>query len=84
MRLIDADSLKEKILSGYYIYCQENKIDIADAIDCEPTYSKGFKGEWINHEKHIECNHCHIWFLKKYLFRKSFCPNCGADMRYYQ
>lgn len=37
MRLIDADLLKSRIMSGYYIYCQENKQDIADAIDCEPT-----------------------------------------------
>lgn len=39
------------------------------------------QGEWIDHEKHIECNQCHVWFLKDYLIRKSFCPNCGADMR---
>lgn len=39
------------------------------------------QGEWIDHEKHIECNQCHVWFLKDYLIRKSFCPNCGADMK---
>ena len=37
MRLIDADALKEQILSGEYIYCQVNKEDIADAIDNAPT-----------------------------------------------
>lgn len=37
MRLIDADQFKENILSGLYIYCQENKEDIANAIDSEPT-----------------------------------------------
>ena len=37
MRLIDADQFKENILSGLYIYCQENKDDIANAIDSEPT-----------------------------------------------
>ena len=44
-------------------------------------YEKRPQGEWIDHEKHIECNHCRVWFLKDYLIRKSFCPNCGADMR---
>lgn len=37
MRLIDADEFKENILSGLYIFCQENKEDIAQAIDSEPT-----------------------------------------------
>lgn len=61
MRLIDADRFKENILSGLYIYCQENKEDIAKAIDDEPTiktfsladieeqYRKGLKkglSEW--------------------------------------
>lgn len=38
-------------------------------------------GEWLDHGKHIECNQCKVWFLKDHLIRKSFCPNCGADMR---
>lgn len=37
MRLIDADKFKENILSGLYVFCQENKEDIARAIDDEPT-----------------------------------------------
>ena len=37
MRLIDADAFKENILNGLYIFCQENKEDIANAIDSEPT-----------------------------------------------
>lgn len=37
MRPIDADQFKENILAGLYIYCQENKEDIANAIDSEPT-----------------------------------------------
>ena len=48
---------------------------------CGSRESERPKGEWIDHEKHIECNHCRVWFLKDYLIRKSFCPNCGADMR---
>lgn len=37
MRLIDADEFKEDVLSGLYIYLQENKEDIARAIDDAPT-----------------------------------------------
>lgn len=37
-------------------------------------------GHWIDHEKHIECDSCSVWFLKDHLIRKSFCPNCGAKM----
>lgn len=37
MRLIDADRFKDNIMSGLYVLCQENKEDIAWAIDSEPT-----------------------------------------------
>lgn len=48
MRLIDADKFKENILSGLYVYCQENKEDIARAIDDEPTIEPDLKlfKEW--------------------------------------
>ena len=48
MRLIDADRFKENILSGLYIYCQENKEDIARAIDDEPIIEPDLKlfKEW--------------------------------------
>lgn len=48
MRLIDADRFKENILSGLYIYCQENKEDIARAIDDEPIIEPNLKlfKEW--------------------------------------
>ena len=61
------------------------KEDMAGAYNegyaCGSRESERPKGEWIDHEKHIACNHCRVWFLKDYLIRKSFCPNCGADMR---
>lgn len=38
------------------------------------------QGEWIEHENHIECDQCRVWFLKDHLIRKSYCPNCGARM----
>ena len=37
MRLIDADKFKENIMSGLYVFCQENKEDIVNAIDSEST-----------------------------------------------
>lgn len=44
------------------------------------------RGHWIKHKsefgvEHIECSNCHVWFLGETLIRRSFCPNCGADMR---
>ena len=64
---------------------QFDDTELQRAVGYADGYLKGREerpqGEWIDHEKHIECNHCRVWFLKDYLIRKSFCPNCGADMR---
>jgi len=39
---------------------------------------------WIVHKfggvVHIECPKCSTWFLKQYLPRNSFCPNCGMRL----
>ena len=50
MRPIDADQFKENILSGLYIYCQENKEDIANAIDSEPTITTSLNLDNITEE----------------------------------
>jgi len=48
------------------------------------------KGKWIKHENPTlghclqviyECSVCHIAHGCEYFVRRSFCPNCGADMR---
>jgi hypothetical protein len=48
------------------------------------------KGEWIKHENPTlgqclkivyECSVCHKGVGCEYFVRRSFCPNCGADMR---
>lgn len=48
------------------------------------------RGRWISHERNdlgealnhcIECSECNVWFSADYLIRRSYCPNCGADMR---
>ena len=41
-------------------------------------------GHWIEHihngMHYIECSKCSSWFLRMYLTRNSYCPNCGAKM----
>ena len=41
-------------------------------------------GRWIEHINngmhYIECPKCSSWFLRMYLTRNSYCPNCGAKM----
>lgn len=48
------------------------------------------KGKWIKHENPTlgqclkivyECSVCHTGVGCEYFVRRSFCPNCGADMR---
>ena len=93
MRLIDADAFKKKILSGLYIYCQENKEDIARAIDDEPTIPifehKRLKVERI--QKYCvdnACKGCHsqcTWFKCplcniKVEKEDNYCKNCGAEL----
>ena len=92
MRLIDADAFKENILSGLYIYCQENKEDIARAIDDEPTIPvferERLRSKWL--EMPTECSLIyHICPICKneplelndYEYLSNFCPYCGADLR---
>ena len=42
------------------------------------------KGHWIEHKcngmSYIECSKCSTWFLRMYLTRNSYCPNCGYQM----
>lgn len=42
-------------------------------------------GEWIHHVvngmDYYECSECKTYFYKKYMMRKNYCSNCGADMR---
>jgi len=41
-------------------------------------------GHWIEHKHngldYIECSKCSTWFLRMYLTRNSYCPNCGCQM----
>ena len=70
VRAIDANRFKENILSGLYVFCQENKEDIARAIDDEPTIEipsiyefKGCdncelerpNGKWLHDDLYLDC-----------------------------
>ena len=56
-----------------------------------PSAEPGWKtGEWIKHENPTlgqclkivyDCSVCHMGVGCEYFIRRSFCPNCGADMR---
>lgn len=41
--------------------------------------------EWIEHNSngmtYIECSNCSSYFLREYLTRNSYCPNCGKKMK---
>lgn len=43
-------------------------------------------GYWIKHTnngiEYLECSNCSTWFIKFYLSRNSYCPNCGKKMRW--
>lgn len=66
-----ADNLKDKGVIN-----NRERGTLRRAILLEPERPQG---EWIDHGNNIECDQCHVWFLKDHLIRKSFCPNCGAE-----
>ena len=65
---------------------------VLECIDNVPTADvrENVKGEWIERTNpnlgkclrdSIECSVCGCYFCEHDLVRRSFCPNCGADMR---
>ena len=93
IRLIDANALKERYKTMLKIIGKDNLLDFEqgkkyafetaiDFIDNAPTVEpKRPQGKWLEHENYIECDQCHMRFLKDHLIRKRYCSNCGADMR---
>ena len=53
--------------------------------NCPSAQQERKKGKWVEKEQfgieHIQCDQCGHWFLGEHLIRRSFCPNCGADMK---
>lgn len=82
MKLIDADLFKENIRSGLYVFCQENKEDICNAIDCEPTIERP-QGEWKYKDYDFYCSICNesALELNDYPYLSEYCPKCGAKMK---
>ena len=86
MRLIDADSLKERFKHGVY----ENHQLIIDFIDDAPTVEVTPHGVWIPRNddglKYIECSKCEYKIYKDTVMEDFFgkppkrCPRCGAEL----
>jgi len=93
VRPVDANELKDCIIENRRMTNKEaianlNHIygivssDIQRSLDLAiKALEERQKGEWIEHENHIECDQCRVWFLKDHLIRKNYCPNCGAEMK---
>lgn len=90
MRLIDADALKNEMLSHAPIIVGDF-YKILDFIDKAPIVERP-RGEWIKESLQIDeyhfrsfakCKVCNCGF-RPYSFAVKefdFCPKCGADMR---
>ena len=94
-RLIDANALKEKMtvaaLGGHKRILVCGVIDDAPTVDAVPvkmgnwiavdykTMEHGFVEIYPNDG--VCCSECRTCFRKSRLLIRSYCPNCGADMR---
>jgi len=75
---------REEMWKAYHkmIDC-ENTIYVFNAIKNLPSVTPQPEvGYWIEHIHngihYIECPKCSSWFLRMYLTRNSYCPNCGS------
>lgn len=61
-------------------FSNEQIKQIADALKDWPK-----SGNWIEHHngsaEYIECSECWSWYVRSYLTRNNYCPNCGAKMQ---
>lgn len=59
-------------------------VDVKDIEALPPVIPKQKMGHWIEHNQygivHLECSECSVWFLRAYMIRNSYCPNCGKKM----
>ena len=73
--------------------CERLIFAFTTAPDIEPERPKGRweETDWVEYDGHSECirrhkaglrcsNCCNV-FKKDLLWKRNFCPNCGADMR---
>lgn len=74
-----------EILNDAYFLKIDDGAALQESVRQLPSVTPQQKmGEWIEHihngMQYIECPKCSSWFLRMYLTRNSYCPNCGAKM----
>ena len=80
------------VLTDYYHHRTDAQHDaLKEALSRVPSAEpERKKGKWIKYENPTlgqclkivyECSVCHKGVGCEYFVRRSFCPNCGADMR---
>ena len=96
MRMIDADSFKEKLLRRKHIGCGEyysgmeaERDSIVDELDDEPTVNVGRCGRWVcgyDEQDEWTCSECKKgvlpadWFVTPMEEGYQYCPYCGTKM----
>ena len=64
--------------------CEDATLKDTFCMGCEYKEQDLKTGHWITHKhngiEYMECSECSTWFLRLYLTRNSYCPNCGAKM----
>lgn len=83
------------IANGKIYISNDDRSKVSEAFDMTTSdlsadVRPNIHGHWIRHLRNdlgvklndcIECSECKTWFTTEELLRRSFCPNCGADLR---
>lgn len=92
MTLIDGDRIvTAQLYDDEREVFTEQKMSIIDFIKCytDEGVTMAYDNEalaevgyWIEHTcngmHYIECSKCSSWYLRMYLTRNNYCPNCGT------
>lgn len=84
MRLIDADSLKERMIAETPEH-EKGVVDIfleavATMIDEQPTIEERKTGKWLETDSHEPCWHKCDQCGRLSDIKEIYCPTCGASM----
>ena len=78
----EADAISRRAVKE--LYYKDGYIDFRKIYELPPVNPQPKTEHWIEHKingmAYIECSKCSSWFLRMYLTRNSYCPNCGAWM----
>lgn len=90
---ISRDAFKKKYLCcGYLPEMSEKEFDEFPAADVEPERNGRWEEcDWVDVDEHgfgtrrifkagLRCNQCACVFKKKLLWKRNYCPSCGAKM----